>query len=61
MTRKQLYVTDYQSDSVRSLAHKDGITMSEIMRRALDTYIVLRTNGTTLLIKEKKEVLSETV
>lgn len=50
MVRKQIYVTEYQSDAIRHLAKEDGVKMSEIMRRALDTYLAMRTNGTTLMI-----------
>ncbi len=55
MIRKQIYVTEYQSDAIRHLAQKDGVKMSEIMRRALDTYLSMRTNGTTLLIGEREK------
>lgn len=54
MIRKQVYVTEYQSDAIRHLAKEDGVKMSEIMRRALDTYLSMRTNGTTLLIGERE-------
>lgn len=55
MIRKQVYVTEYQSDAIRHLADKDGVKMSEIVRRALDTYLAMRTDGTTLLIGEREK------
>ena len=55
MIRKQVYVTEYQSDAIKHLANDDGVKMSEIVRRALDTYLSLRSDGTTLLIGKRAE------
>ena len=55
MIRKQVYVTEYQSDAIKHLANDDGVKMSEIIRRALDTYLSLRSDGTTLLIGKREK------
>lgn len=39
MVRRQLYVTQQQSDGIDRIARKTGITASEHYRRAVDLYL----------------------
>jgi predicted transcriptional regulator len=38
-TRTQVYLTDEQRERIDALADAQGITMAEIIRRALDNYL----------------------
>jgi predicted DNA-binding protein len=38
-TRTQIYLTDEQRRRVDALAETEGVTMAEIVRRALDAYL----------------------
>jgi len=40
-TRTQVYLTREQRDAVDELAHGEGVTMAEIIRRAVDAYLVV--------------------
>ena len=53
--KMRIYIPEYQSDAIKYLANDDGVKMSEIVRRALDTYLSLRSDGTTLLIGKREE------
>ncbi len=38
-TRTQIYLTDGQRSALDAAATAEGVTMAEIVRRALDTYL----------------------
>lgn len=38
-TRTQVYLTDEQRQRIDALADAEGVTMAEIVRRALDAYL----------------------
>ena len=38
-TRTQVYLTDEQRQQIDTLAEAEGVTMAEIIRRALDMYL----------------------
>jgi metal-responsive CopG/Arc/MetJ family transcriptional regulator len=38
-TRTQIYLTDQQRQRIDELAEAEGVTMAEIVRRALDAYL----------------------
>ncbi len=38
-TRTQVYLTDQQRQRIDELAESEGVTMAEIIRRALDGYL----------------------
>ena len=38
-TRTQVYLTDEQRERIDALADAEGLTMAEIIRRALDDYL----------------------
>ena len=38
-TRTQIYLTEAQRRSIDSLAEREGVSMAEIIRRALDAYL----------------------
>ncbi len=38
-TRTQIYLTDDQRQRIDALADAEGVTMAEIVRRALDAYL----------------------
>ncbi len=37
--RTQIYLTDDQRRRIDELTHAEGLTMAEVIRRALDTYL----------------------
>lgn len=39
-TRTQIYLTDEQRSRIDALAATEGVTMAEIVRRALDAFLV---------------------
>ena len=38
-TRTQVYLTEEQRRRIDAVAHADGVTMAEVIRRALDSYL----------------------
>jgi predicted DNA-binding protein len=38
-TRTQVYLTDRQRERIDALAESEGVTMAEVVRRALDAYL----------------------
>ena len=38
-TRTQIYLTDAQRELIDSLAESEGVSMAEVVRRALDAYL----------------------
>jgi Arc/MetJ-type ribon-helix-helix transcriptional regulator len=38
-TRTQIYLTDEQRELIDSLAESEGVSMAEVVRRALDAYL----------------------
>jgi hypothetical protein len=38
-TRTQVYLTEEQRRRIDAIAHADGVTMAEVIRRALDIYL----------------------
>ena len=38
-TRTQIYLTDEQRRRIDEIARADGLTMAEVIRRALDVYL----------------------
>lgn len=38
-TRTQVYLTDEQREGIDAVAEREGITMAEVIRRALDAYL----------------------
>ena len=38
-TRTQIYLTEQQRARIDSLAEREGVSMAEIIRRALDAYL----------------------
>lgn len=49
-TRTQVYLTEDQRRRIDQLARADGITLAEVVRRALDRYLAdERPDGTTAL------------
>ena len=38
-TRTQIYLTEEQRDRIDEIAQSDGVTMAEVIRRALDAYL----------------------
>ena len=41
-TRTQIYLTDQQRQQIDEIVAADGITMAEVVRRALDAYLGTR-------------------
>ncbi len=41
-TRTQIYLTEEQRQAVDAVAAADGITMAEVVRRALDAYLTIQ-------------------
>jgi len=40
-TRTQVYLTDEQRRLIDELAHAEGVTLAEVVRRALDAYLTV--------------------
>lgn len=38
-TRTQVYLTDHQRRMIDEIAQAEGVTMAEVVRRALDAYL----------------------
>ena len=38
-TRTQIYLTEEQRERIDEIAQSDGVTMAEVIRRALDAYL----------------------
>jgi predicted DNA-binding protein len=49
-TRTQIYLTDEQRRRINELAESEGLTMAEIIRRALDGYLDDLANAEPALI-----------
>jgi len=41
-TRTQIYLTEHQRRLVDAISEEEGVTMAEIIRRALDSYLDAR-------------------
>jgi metal-responsive CopG/Arc/MetJ family transcriptional regulator len=48
-TRTQVYLTDDQRDRIDRVADAEGVTMAEVIRRALDEYLVHEADPKTAL------------
>ena len=48
-TRTQVYLTDQQRQRIDELAESEGVTMAEIIRRALDGYLSEQPDAETAL------------
>jgi predicted DNA-binding protein len=49
-TRTQVYLTEGQRRRIDALAESEGVTMAEIIRRALDSYFEEETPDTALAL-----------
>ncbi len=49
-TRTQVYLTDEQRRRIDEIAHADGVTMAEVIRRALDSYLAHETDASGALL-----------
>jgi hypothetical protein len=47
--RTQIYLTTEQRDQIDRVAASEGVTMAEVVRRALDTYLVREVDATASL------------
>lgn len=48
-TRTQIYLTDEQRRRIDKVAKANGVTMAEVVRRALDTYLAQDLDPSTVL------------
>lgn len=48
-TRTQVYLTDEQRKHVDEIAAAEGVTMAEVIRRALDAYVASGTDASAAL------------
>lgn len=48
-TRTQVYLSDSQRRRIDEIAAAEGVTMAEVIRRALDRYLVTETDPTQAL------------
>lgn len=44
-TRTQVYLTQEQRRRIDEIAQAEGVTLAEVIRRALDTYLSAERNG----------------
>jgi Arc/MetJ-type ribon-helix-helix transcriptional regulator len=44
-TRTQVYLTDHQRRMIDEIAQAEGVTMAEVVRRALDAYLQAERDG----------------
>lgn len=51
MERTQMYLTKKQQDQLKLISKENGVTMSELIRRAIDIYI-LETPGIIAMLKK---------
>ena len=49
-TRTQIYLTEAQRRRIDEIAQADGITMAEVIRRALDSYLALESDASAALV-----------
>ena len=49
-TRTQVYLTDAQRQRIDAIAEAEGVTMAEIIRRALDSYLENETTDPELAL-----------
>jgi predicted transcriptional regulator len=49
-TRTQIYLTDAQRRRIDEIAEAEGVTMAEVIRRALDSYLALDANASAALV-----------
>jgi hypothetical protein len=49
-TRTQVYLTEAQRRRIDEIAEADGVTMAEVIRRALDSYLALEGDASGALI-----------
>ena len=49
-TRTQIYLTEAQRRRIDEIAQADGVTMAEVIRRALDTYLANEGDATAALL-----------
>lgn len=56
MIRKQIYITEKQDELYKQFSAREGLSVSELMRRALDDYLGNKTsywgNHNTKVVKE---------
>ncbi|HMC41176.1 MAG TPA: CopG family transcriptional regulator [Acidimicrobiales bacterium] len=48
-TRTQVYLTEEQRERIDEVARADGVTMAEVIRRALDLYLSTEGNASSAL------------
>lgn len=48
-TRTQVYLTDYQRRMIDEIAQAEGVTLAEVVRRALDAYLQAERDSTAEL------------
>jgi hypothetical protein len=48
-TRTQVYLTEAQRRRIDAVAESEGVTMAEVVRRALDAYLAADPDPTTAL------------
>jgi hypothetical protein len=48
-TRTQVYLSEEQRDGIDRIAASEGITMAEVIRRALDEYLAHEADPATVL------------
>ena len=48
-TRTQVYLTEGQRERIDEIARADGVTMAEVIRRALDLYLSTEGNASSAL------------
>ena len=49
-TRTQIYLTEAQRRRIDELADAEGVTMAEVVRRALDSYLALEGDAAAALL-----------
>ena len=49
-TRTQIYLTEAQRQRIDEIAEADGVTMAEVIRRALDSYLAHEGDASAALV-----------
>ena len=49
-TRTQIYLTEAQRQRIDEIARADGVTMAEVIRRALDSYLATEGDASAALL-----------
>ena len=49
-TRTQVYLTEEQRRRIDEIAHADGVTMAQVIRRALDAYLAEDVDASAALL-----------